>query len=107
MKTNFDARPVYHRNPERIKAHFMICYTALLIYRLLEVQLNNENRHHTVEEIRTTLRNMNVKDEFSIYYKALYTGSKTLTDLVSVLGLPLDHVYYHDKDIKKMLKKIS
>ena len=28
MKTNFDARPVYHRNPERIKAHFMICYTA-------------------------------------------------------------------------------
>ncbi len=107
MKTNFDARPVYHRNPERIKAHFMICYTALLVYRLLEVQLNSENRHHTVEEIRTTLRNMNVKDEFSIYYKALYTGSKTLTDLVSVLGLPLDHVYYQDKDIKKMLKKIS
>lgn len=36
LKTNFDARPVYHRLDNRIVAHFMICYTSLLIYRLLE-----------------------------------------------------------------------
>lgn len=36
MKTNFSARPVFHQRRERIIAHFMICYTALLIYRLLE-----------------------------------------------------------------------
>lgn len=106
MKTSFDARPVYHRNPDRIKAHFMICYTALLIYRLLEVKLDDNGRHHTVEEVRTTLKNMNVSEEFNIYYKALYTGSSTLTDLVSVLGLPLDHVHYQAKDLNKMIKKL-
>lgn len=35
MKTNFDGRPINHRLPERIKAHFLICYTALLVYRLI------------------------------------------------------------------------
>lgn len=38
MKTNFDARPVFLRKPERIRAHFLICYTALLIYRLMDIQ---------------------------------------------------------------------
>lgn len=106
MKTSFDARPVYHRNPDRIKAHFLICYTALLIYRLLEVMMDDNGSHHTVEEVRTTLKNMNVSEEFNIYYKALYTGSSTLTDLVSVLGLPLNHVYYQSKDLNKMIKKL-
>lgn len=32
LKTNFESRPVNHRNRNRITAHFMICYTALLIY---------------------------------------------------------------------------
>ena len=107
MKTSFDARPVFHHNPERIKAHFLICYTALLIYRLIEVQLDNQNKHHTVEEVRTTLKNMNITEEFNVYYKALYTGSSTLSDLVSVLGLPLDHQYYQASDLKKMAKKLQ
>lgn len=106
MKTSFDARPVYHRKPKRIKAHFLICYTALLIYRLIEVQLDDQNKHHTVEEVRTTLKNMNITDEFNAYYKALYTGSSTLTDLTAVLGLPLDHQYYQAADLKKMIKKL-
>ena len=29
MKTNFNGRPVNHRLRERIRAHFLICYTAL------------------------------------------------------------------------------
>ena len=41
MKTNFDARPVFLRKPERIRAHFLICYTALLIYRLMECKLDD------------------------------------------------------------------
>lgn len=31
LKTNFKARPVNHRRDDRIIAHFMTCYTALLI----------------------------------------------------------------------------
>ena len=47
LKTNFDARPVYHRLDPRIVAHFMICYTALLIYRLLEVKLKEKGYNFT------------------------------------------------------------
>jgi hypothetical protein len=83
----------------------MICFTALLVYRLMEVKLNQSDKHHTVEEIRTTMRNMNVIDEFNVYYRALYTGSKTLSDLVSVLELPLDHQYYQAMELKRLAKK--
>ena len=36
MKTDFEARPVYVRRDDRIKAHFLTCYISLLVYRLLE-----------------------------------------------------------------------
>ena len=106
MKTQLDARPVYHHNSQRIRAHFLICYTALLIYRLIEVQMDQKGKHHTIDEIRETLKNMNVTEEFNAYYKALYTGSTTLTDLVEVLGLPLDHAYYQTNDLRKMIRKL-
>lgn len=33
LKTHFDARPAFHHLDNRLVAHFMICFTALLIYR--------------------------------------------------------------------------
>ena len=60
MKTNFDARPVFLRKPERIRAHFLICYTALLIYRLMECKLDDNLTHVTTSNLIKTLRNMNV-----------------------------------------------
>lgn len=60
MKTNFSARPVYHKNKERITAHFMVCYTALLIYRLLEKNPDKSGNHFSVDNIIETLKNMNV-----------------------------------------------
>jgi transposase len=57
MKTDFEARPVYVRRQDRIKAHFLTCYISLLIYRLLEKKLDNK---YTCEEILATLRNMQI-----------------------------------------------
>lgn len=36
MKTDFSARPVFVQQNDRIRAHFLICFLALFIYRLLE-----------------------------------------------------------------------
>ncbi len=36
MKTDFSARPVYLQDENRVKAHFLICFLALTIYRFLE-----------------------------------------------------------------------
>ena len=53
MKTDFEARPVYVRREDRIKAHFLICYMALLLFRLLEKKLGSP---YTASKIINTLR---------------------------------------------------
>ena len=69
MKTNFDARPVFLRKPERIRAHFLICYTALLIYRLMECKLDDNLTHVTTSNLIKTLRNMNVVNMYKCQLK--------------------------------------
>ena len=71
MKTNFSTRPIYHSKRNRIIAHFLICYTALLIYRLLEVKLDRYGEHFTTDEILNTLRNMNVMNTQDSFYTAV------------------------------------
>ena len=105
LKTNFDARPVYHRKPERIRAHFLICYTALLIYRLLECQLDDQGTHVTTNNLIETLKNMNISNVHDMYYMALYNGSRTLDSLENRFGLQLNRKYYRPKDLNKIVKK--
>lgn len=105
MKTNFDGRPVNHRLPRRIKAHFLICYTALLVYRLLEARLDDQKTHVTPCDLITTLKNINVTNVHDIEYMALYKGSKALDALTQLTMLPLDRCHYKPKELNKMIKK--
>ncbi len=105
MKTNFSGRPINHRLPNRIKAHFLICYTALLVYRLLEAKLDDQKAHVTPESLITTLKNMNVTNVNDVEYMALYNGSKTLEALNSMTLLDLDRLHYRPKDLNKKIKK--
>lgn len=123
LKTDFSGRPVWHRDRDRIIAHFMICYTALLIYRLLEVklekycedydhrcQIDHSDRksrtHFTTDMIISTLQNMNVANMQDLCYMSIYTGSKLCTALNSIFKLGLDKKYYKPKDLNKKIKKI-
>jgi transposase len=106
MKTNFSVRPVHHRNRERIIAHFMICYTALLIYRLLEAKLDDYGTHFTTENIIETLKNMEVLNVQDMYYQSTYNGSQVCTALNAVFDLGLDKKYYQPKELNKKIKKI-
>lgn len=106
MKTNFSARPVFHHNRDRIIAHFMICYTALLVYRLLEAKLNDSGMHFSVENIIDTLVNMNVANIDDICYMSTYTGSELCTALNALYNLELDRKYYQTKDLNKTIKNL-
>lgn len=106
MKTNFSGRPVNHRLPNRIKAHFLICYTALLIYRLMEAKLDDQGTHVTPENLITTLKNMNVANIHDVEYMALYDGSKALDALVRLTSLNLDNLHYRPKELNATIKKI-
>ena len=105
MKTNFDARPVFLRKPERIRAHFLICYTALLIYRLMECKLDDNLTHVTTSNLIKTLRNMNVVNMDDMYYKSIYSGSQALDALERCFELQLNRKYYRPSDLNKIVKK--
>ena len=113
MKTNFSSRPIYHQTREHITAHFMICYTALLIYRLLEVKLDEYGKtlkegsqHFTTQDIIETLKNMNVVNLHDICYMSTYNGSQILNALNAVYDLKLDRKYYQPKELTRKLKKM-
>lgn len=79
MKTEFEARPVYVRRDDRIKAHFMTCYISLLLYRLLEKKLEN---NYTSSQILETLRSMQMT---LLNTASGYIPSYTRTDLTDAL----------------------
>ncbi len=105
MKTNFEARPVFHHKKERIQAHFLICYTALLVYRLLECKLNDGEIHVTTEQLINTLKNMNVIDD-EISYLAAYKGSTTLNALSAMKDIGLDRKRYKPAALRKKIKNL-
>nr|WP_315036707.1 IS1634 family transposase [uncultured Lachnoanaerobaculum sp.] len=107
MKSNFSARPVFHQNRERIVAHFMVCYTALLIYMIMEKKLDMYGTHFTVDNVIETLNNMQVANLEDVCYMSTYDNSQVLTSLNAILELELDKKYYQPKDLNKKIKKIS
>ena len=72
----------------------MICYTALLVYRLLEAKLDDQKTHVTTENLISTLKNMNVTNIHDVEYMALYNGSRTLDALSEMTQLGLDKLHY-------------
>ena len=107
LKSKFDSRPIYHRDRKRIIAHFMICYTALLIYRLLENRLIQYGTPFTTDNILDTLQNMNVVSVQDSLYASAYTASDVCTSFNGLFSLGLDKKFYQPKELNKKLKKMQ
>ena len=91
MKSEFRARPVYLQRDDRIKAHFLTCFISLMIYRLMEIQLEKE---YTTSQIINTLQKMNVlqlKNESG--YIPAYERTEITDKLHDIFG------FYTDKEI--------
>lgn len=106
LKTNFGSRPAYESLKEHIIGHFTTCYTALLVYRLLEAKINRDGQHFTTDEIIENLKNMNVVNCHDLYYQATYNSSKICDALNAEFSIGLDKEYYQPKELNKKLKKI-
>lgn len=102
MKTDFEARPVYVRRDERIKAHFLICYISLLVYRLLEKKLGNA---YTCNEILGTLRSMQVTllSKESGYIPS-YKRTDMTDDLHKVFGFHTDYEFISKSTMRNIIK---
>ena len=90
MKTDFDARPVYVRRDDRIKAHFLTCFLALLLYKYLEKKVNRGGKHFTTEEIVDTLRSMDFLSVAGEGYIPTYTRTDLTNNLHGSAGVRTD-----------------
>ena len=102
MKTDFEARPVYLQDEIRIKAHFLICFLSLVIYRYLEKSLGNI---YTCETILDKLKTMNFADVQEQGFMPLYTRDKLTDTLHSVCGFETGFQFITKSQMKTIQKK--
>lgn len=110
LKSDFDARPVYLRDDDRIKAHFLICFMALLFFRILENKLEYK---YTADQIVGTMKKMNLTLLEGYGYIPSYTRTDITDDLHKLFGFRTDYqitkkqkmrnIIHQTKDKKKKL----
>ena len=85
MKSDFDGRPVFVSREDRIRAHFLTCYLAFMIFRIIEQKLNKGDVRYTDPEILRTLRDYEAIDAENFYVGAM--EGKAVRALESTFGL--------------------
>ena len=102
MKTDFSARPVYLQNENRIKAHFLICFLALTIYRFLEKKLKYK---YTCEELLDTLKAMNFAEIQEQGFIPLYKRKMITDALHDACGFRTDFQFITKSKMRTIQKK--
>ena len=103
MKTDFKARPVYLQTEAHIRAHFITCFIALMIYRILERQLRET---YTCEEIIDTLKNMVMaRPGEKLGYIPAYTRTDLTDALHETAGFRTDYQIITDVNMRKVIRE--
>ena len=104
MKSDFLARTINLSREDRIRAHFITCYIALLIYRILEKKLEYR---YTTTEILKTIKNMEMLEHKGLGYEPLYERTKLTDNLHNVFNFNTDYEIISYKKMKKIFNIIS
>ena len=101
MKSQLDARPVYLQKEETITGHFLICYLAVLLTRLLQIHVLGDT--HGTEEIFDFMHDFRVAKVSERKYINLARSSSFMKELSAKTSLPLTSYFLGKEDINKML----
>ncbi len=102
MKTDFSARPVYLQDENRIKAHFLICFLALTIYRFLEKKLDP---NYTCEELLDTLKAMNFVEVQEQGFIPTYKRESITDALHEACGFRTDYQFITKSKMRTIQKQ--
>lgn len=102
MKTDFSARPVYLQDENRIKAHFLICFLSLMLYRFLEKKLDSK---YTCEELLDTLKSMNFVNVQEQGFIPTYKRERITDALHDACGFRTDYQFITKSTMKTIQKK--
>ena len=103
-KTNFKARPVYLSREDHIRAHFLVCFIALVIYRYLEKKTSTAERHYTTDEIIEQLRNMNFMASSGKGYIPIYRRTDFTDRLHQAFEFRTDYEIIPLKSMRKIIQ---
>ena len=79
LKSELEIGPVYHRLPERIRAHASICFMALILHRVMRMRLRAANAGLTPERALEQLRRIQ-HHRIRINGAAPVTGVSSIND---------------------------
>lgn len=102
MKTDFEARPVYLTREDRIKAHFLTCFLALLHFRLLQRSLKGK---YTTEQLLQVLRSICFADVEEQGFMPVYERQEITDELHEVCGFRTDYQFLTKRKMKEIQKK--
>ena len=98
MKTDFEARPVYLNREDRIKAHFLTCFLALLHFRLLNRSLKGT---YTTKQLLHTLKDIKFADIEEQGFMPVYERQEITDDLHETCGFRTDYPFITKRKIKR------
>ena len=101
MKTQLDARPVYLQKRDSITGHFLICYLAVLLTRLLQIHILNDS--FGTEEMFDFMHDFRVAQISERKFINLSRNSSFIKELTAKTNLPLTSYFLGNEDINKML----
>lgn len=101
MKSQLDARPVYLQKKETITGHFLICYLAVLLTRLLQIHILKDD--YGSEELFDFMRDFRVAKISDRKYINLTRSTSFIKDFSQRTGLPLTSYFLGNEDINKVL----
>ena len=101
MKSQLDARPVYLQKEDTIVGHFLICYLAVLLTRLLQFKILKNN--YCSEDLFEFIHDFRVAKISDRKYINLSRGTTFIKEFADLCNLPLTSYFLNEGDIKKML----
>lgn len=105
LKSEFKARPVYLQRDDRILAHFMTCFLALLVFQILKARVERALPRHklTNQELLATLKSMNFHYLDAGAYVPNYTRTPLTDAIHEAMGFHTDFEVMSARDFKKTL----
>lgn len=104
-KTFLDARPVHLRRQERIRSHFLVCFLAMTILKILQKQLNMPEL--SIDCLIGTLRSFEFDYFKSVGYRPLFERNDITDQLQETTGLHFDTEIVETKRMNKLYRSIK
>lgn len=105
MKSELETRPMYVKTKDAIDGHLLICFIALLVYRILEKKYLKEK--YTCRDIIDTLRGLNMTHLGGNNYIPSFQKTKLIDELSDLFGFQPSREVITQKYLKKFLKVVN